>query len=99
METIRVTIKPDHFRRALVFWGADCPLKIALKDEGHKVIWVRTGTANIEQKGKNVMYNIPIDQWGGYRCPYPPGFIDKLCQRAKESISSIPTVELQLTRY
>ena len=100
MKSIRVTIKPEHFLSATPIMRGGDPLGMALRDEGHDVenvgqdkVYIREGTLIPKRIS---IYYIPTDKWGGYSSPYPPGYIDRLCQKAKRSLESIPTIELQL---
>lgn len=102
METLNVTIKPEHFQRATGFGDPfGCPLAVALKEilpDGSEVSVALGGLSITYKEGKSVYYKIPyLTIWGAASSEYSYGDIQRYILKAKESLVGIPTVEIELT--
>lgn len=109
-DTIKVTIKPEHFRDAPYgynispmfdpethqFLGnAQCVLEVSLREVlGEGVISVGRYAVQTVED----QYLIPLKEWGDESGSFSPKIINALSKKAKESLDEIPTIEITLTK-
>lgn len=95
MDKIEVTIKPEHFRKAVSYISDKNPLEIALNDQYPDLNALVGGSKVLCKHGEFI---IPTSTWGGAKGKFPPNAINDLCTKAKESYQGIPTIKFSIVK-